>query len=295
MQFDSLMEVFDSTAFTPEHPLSPEGELFSYVPFEEPEALHYHDFMEIGYCVRGAGLFYVDGDVIPFNGPCCSLIYGGQIHIAQSVTPEKSLWHFLYIDLKMLFTGADFLALSGLKAFSPHLYDFPPLITREQDAELCRLCLAVMEESAQLREGYLTAVRGLMTALLTRHSRYMTASRHPRGGQARLLERLGGAMSYINQNYMNDITIDQLTQAGGVSKSTLQRDMILFTGMAPLQYIHYLRMKRAAAMLLGGGYSIAKIASDVGYNTLSSFNRHFIRAFGASPSKWRKAALSAAP
>ena len=48
MQFDSFPAVFDSETFSKEHPLSPEGYLFTYYPELEPEAMHYHDFIELG-------------------------------------------------------------------------------------------------------------------------------------------------------------------------------------------------------------------------------------------------------
>ena len=86
---------------------------------------------------------------------------------------------------------------------------------------------------------------------------------------------------------MEDMTVQQLAEATGLSKSTLQRDMIAFTGMAPLQYIHHLRMKRAAVLLMTD-HPVADVAFDVGYNAISSFNRHFLAEFGMSPTQWRR-------
>lgn len=288
---------FDPRKLTKEHPFTPEGCLNNYYLLADPEALHYHDFLEIGYCENGSGLFYVDGEVIPFNGPCCCIIYGGQIHIAQGVFPqplphpEWNLWQFSYIHLKSLFTDTDLMQVSQLKAMSPHLYDFPPLFRQQDDPILFDLIVAIIDETARLEEGYLTAIRGLITALLTRHSRCMTPTKTPaksqQENQEQILSRLGSVLVYINQHYTEDITIEQLLDASGMSKSTLQRDMIDCTGMAPLQYIHHLRMKRAT-VLLANGQSVADVAFDVGYNTLSSFNRHFLQAFGMSPTQWRK-------
>ena len=287
MQFNSNTAKFDSETFSKEHPLSPEGYLFTYYPELEPEELHYHDFLELGYCEWGSGLFYVDGEVIPFSGPCCSIIYPGQIHIAQSIGEEKSLWHFIYVDMKSLFSGANLMMVSGLKAMTSHLYDFPPLIPLEQNAMLYQLCASVMREASELRDDYLTAIRGLVAALLAGHSRYMHPAKTIRRDQDQTLARLGAALTYINQHYMEDITISQLTAARGSSKSTLQRDMIDFTGMAPLQYIHFLRMNRATVLLMRKT-PVADVAFSVGYNTISSFNRHFLSEFGVSPTQWRK-------
>lgn len=288
MQIDSNLSVFDSKKFSPEHPVSPEGHLFTYFPFYRPEALHYHDFLEIGYCEWGTGLFHVDGNAIPFCGPCCSIVYSGQIHIAQSISEEKSLWHFLYIDLKHLFSSTELPGISNLKAFSAHLFDFPSVLSRADDPELFHLCVSIMQEAAEMGEQYLTAIRGLTMALMTRHSRYMTPAKRVRQDRQRLLERLGVSLEYIGRHYDESLTIEQITEHCGVSKSTLQRDMLDFTGMAPLQYVHHLRMTHASILLASGTCPVAELAFAVGYNTLSSFNRHFLHTFGVSPSQWRK-------
>ncbi len=294
MQFDSFMSLFDSTTFSFEHPVSPEGQLFTYYPHHRPESLHYHDFMEIGYCEWGSGVFHVDGVAIPFTGPCCSIIYGGQMHIAQSISEERSLWHFLYIDIKHLFSSTELPMISGLKAFSAHLYDYPSVIPKADDPEMYHLCASIMREAAETGDSYLTAIRGLTAALLTRHSRSMTPSRRKRHDRQQLLERLAAALEYINRHYHDDITIQAITEHCGISKATLQRDMLAFTDMAPLQYVHHLRMLHASILLTSGNRPIADIAFDVGYNTLSSFNRHFINTFRVSPRQWRRAHRSEA-
>jgi len=291
VQFESLSVDFDPRRLTKEHPFMPEGYLHEYFLFNEPEALHYHDFLEIGYCVSGSGLFYVDGEVIPFSAPCFSIIYGGQVHIAQNVGPQRSLWHFCYINLKKLFTDTELVEVSRLKAMSPHLYDFPTVLSQAADPILHQLVVAALDESATLKGDYLTAMRGLIMALLTRHSRMMTPTKKSahvhQSSQQQLLSRLGEVLLYINQHYTEDLTIDHLTRASGISKATLQRDMIDFTGLAPMQYIHQLRMKRAT-LLLAEGIPVADVAFNVGYNTLSSFNRHFLQEFGMSPTRWKR-------
>ncbi len=287
VQFESLFVDFDPRKLTKEHPFMPEGFLDTYIPYLEPSALHYHDFLEIGYCEDGSGLFYIDGQIIPFSGACCTIIYGGQIHIAQAVDPASSRWHFSYINLQKLFTDTDLIAVDGLKAMASHLYDFPAMVAQAEDPILYGLLRSNRTEAAEKREGYLTAMRGMLTALLTRHSRYMVPAKKVRENQEQILSRLGDTLVYINQHYMDDITIDQLTAASGASKSTLQRDMIAFTGLAPMHYIHHLRMKRATILLMSDR-PVADIAFDVGYNSLSSFNRHFLQEFGISPTQWRK-------
>lgn len=289
MRYDSFIEVFDTVDLTPARPAHPLGELFTYHPSPQPEALHYHDFLELGYCEYGSGVFFVDGEVIPFSGPYASIIYEGQRHIAQSISPGKSLWHFLYIDQGMLFDGAEPFELHMSKNLHYRDFSFKNLLSCEENPDIYDLVRLILQETAQDAPDMLHSLRGLVCSLLVKHSRLM--ERRPQstdGSYLQYLEDISPVLDYINMNYMEDITIDTLLKIGNASKATLQRKFIAVTGYSPIQYLHNLRVKRASVMLLNKKKSIVQISMDVGYNTLSSFNRMFLRSTGMSPSAWRK-------
>lgn len=289
MQIESLAKIFDTTELTVAHPFSPEGFLFTYYPNENPSNVHYHNFLEIGYCESGAGLFIVDGEIIPFNGKCCSIIYEGQIHIAKSLSPEKSLWHFLYIDLGKLFFKLDPVELKTLKFTQYSFYTFPNLLHYQEDPALYHMISEIMAECAACGENYLTAVRGLVLAMLAHHGRYM---QYPNSSSAAeknfLIAELSELLGYISQHYTEDITIEDLCAVANMSKSTLQRKMTASIGYSPLQYVQRLRTSHAAVLLQDKTIPITEVATRSGYNSISSFNRCFMNRFGVSPTQWQK-------
>ena len=290
MQIESLAKIFDTTEMSVKHPFSPEGFLFTYYPNENPSNVHYHNFLEIGYCESGAGLFIVDGEIIPFNGKCVSIIYEGQIHIAKSIAPEKSLWHFLYIDLEKLFYKVDPVELKALKCTQYAFYTFPNIIHYQDDPALYHMVSEVMAECAACQENYLAVVRGLVFAVLVHHGRYMQHP-HSRAGTAEktfLLFELSELLSYISRHYTEDITIEDLCGVSNMSKSTLQRKMTAGIGYSPLQYVQRLRTSHAAVLLQDKSIPITEVATRSGYNSISSFNRCFINRFGVSPTQWQK-------
>ena len=101
------------------------------------------------------------------------------------------------------------------------------------------------------------------------------------------MDELGELLNFISLHYMEDITIDDLTAQTHMSKASLQRKMTAFTGLSPMQYIHRIRLNQAALMLQEKKKSVAQIATEVGYNSLSSFNRKFLDYFGMSPTKYK--------
>jgi AraC-like DNA-binding protein len=289
MQFESIFEVFDTVRFSDEQPVTPLGELFSYCPPLSPESLHYHNFLEIGYCEYGSGVFVVDGELIPFSGKCASIIYEGQTHIAQSISPEKSLWHFLYIDPERLYSRHNTWGLSPLDKQQSGRYTFKNLVGYEESPELYELVRLIHSESAANAQNALEIIRGLVYALLMCHDRMSVLKRSDYPVKRRKhLNEIADTINYINMKYAQEISIGTLTGVSRMSKANLQRKFLSVTGMSPIHYLHYMRVNRAAVMLLNDKHPIAAIAMEVGYGSLSSFNRHFLKLFHVAPSVWRK-------
>ncbi len=295
VQLEPHFSIFDTENFSPEHPVSPEGSLFTYYPSETPAHLHYHDFLEIGYSEGGTGIFIIDGEPISFKGRCTAIIYKGQPHIAKSLSAEKSLWHFLYVDVRNLFSGGDFVDLAflqRLKCSNIDGYRFPCVMPEREQPEIYELCKLILAEAAAAKERYIPTLQGLVYSLLNMHDRLFVPadeSTPPRRNADKndLLAEIGETLNYISEHYMEELTVEELVSVSNMSKSNLQRKMIAFTGLAPLQYIHSLRMKHATAELMDGRKPIEQIAQDVGYS-LSCFNRQFRKRYGVSPTEWKR-------
>ena len=61
--------------------------------------------------------------------------------------------------------------------------------------------------------------------------------------------------------------------------------------ISPLDYLNHLRIRIACQAVYQNHTPINEIAQDVGFSTLSSFNRNFHALLGCSPSEWRKKQL----
>lgn len=289
MQIVSYPKVFDTTGFTIECPVSPYKQLYEYYPSEIVEELHYHNFFEIGFSEYGSGMFIVDGEVIPFNGQCSFIVYAGQSHIAQNTSAEKSKMYFLYLDLDKLFYGDDRLLLKSIRSMRAHHYSIQTVIPFSQDPEIYEIIKVILYEASRAEEGYLEVLKGLVYALLQKHSRYITIRSNPQNDDNynALLQELRPTLNYINMNYTKQITIDYLAEISNFSKPTLERKITAYTGYSPMQYIHHLRLNRAASIIADGHIKMVEISYDVGYPSLSCFNRQFKKKFGCSPTQWK--------
>lgn len=94
-------------------------------------------------------------------------------------------------------------------------------------------------------------------------------------------------ITYIKENFSTPISLDTMAREGGLSKSYFCREFKKTMGMTPMHFLSRLRIKRSKD-LLRKDIPISAIAMKVGFNDLSSFNRHFRDMVGQTPTDFRK-------
>lgn len=102
------------------------------------------------------------------------------------------------------------------------------------------------------------------------------------------------ALNLLHQYPADPWTVESLGKAVGMSRSNLSARFQALVGTSPLKYLTQLRMHLAANALKDNAQlSLVEIASQVGYDTESSFGRAFKRYFRASPGAFRRRQLGA--
>lgn len=100
--------------------------------------------------------------------------------------------------------------------------------------------------------------------------------------------RLGRALDHIEAHFAEDIDVDALARAAGMSRSALADRFVTVLGEPPIRYVARCKMRRAAE-LLGQGKTLADVAFAVGFSGEASFTRAFKREYGEPPGSWRRA------
>lgn len=105
---------------------------------------------------------------------------------------------------------------------------------------------------------------------------------------------IGKVLSLIHRQPAEPWTIAQLAKEVGISRSVLAARFRHYLGEPPVAYLTRWRLQLGARMLSKSSYSVARIASEVGYESEAAFNRAFKRQFGHPPARYRTLAKSAA-
>ena len=95
------------------------------------------------------------------------------------------------------------------------------------------------------------------------------------------------AINYIEQNFQNNITIEDVASVCGINRSYLGKIFKKNTGQSPQEFLMNYRMVKAAELLKLTSLSIADIGSAIGYENQLHFSRAFKNIYGVSPREWR--------
>ncbi|MNQ95485.1 HTH-type transcriptional regulator CdhR [compost metagenome] len=218
-----------------------------------------------------------------------SIIFPGQLHLAQSVKGQVSGWHFIFIDLKALL---DTVAPPSWEGAAPVGYSRLANIVRPQESPgIALLTEYLIQELSRKQSGYETAVKGCALSLASLITRAINQAADHKLEIATVdrtsINKISKSLHYISQHYMEPIHIEELAAICNLSNTHFRRTFRACMGSAPLDYLIHMRMQMASALLCHTDSSILSISEKVGYSTLSSFNRHFKIWMGAAPSKWR--------
>lgn len=96
------------------------------------------------------------------------------------------------------------------------------------------------------------------------------------------------AEAYLRDLHDRPADMARLASICDVHPVHLARVFRMRHGCTPVEYSRKLRLERAAAELLRGSDSIAEVASAFGFSDQSHFHRLFKRAYGRSPSLYRR-------
>ena len=98
-----------------------------------------------------------------------------------------------------------------------------------------------------------------------------------------LSHRTARAIAWLRANYAKPLHIEELATVARMGVSTLHHQFRALTAMSPLQYQKQLRLQSARQRMLMDRVDATSAAYEVGYESVSQFNREYSRFFGQPP------------
>ncbi|KND55873.1 L-rhamnose operon transcriptional activator RhaR [Candidatus Paraburkholderia kirkii] len=252
-------------------PLVPDADMVTAEYHDHAFTPHWHDAYTVPVIEAGAECFDYRGAHHVAEAGSVPVINPGEVHTGARAVDAG--WRYRVFYLPVPFVENVAREMVGRPVASPW---FPDEIIRDPDLAR-RLVLAhrLLEGDADPLAAELALVDAV-TALIGRH-----ALERPRiAPLAADAHRVAAMKSRLADDLLEPVTLADLAQTAGLSPFHAARLFIRETGLAPHAWRNQMRIVRAGA-------SVADVAAASGFTDQSHFTRHFKRAFGVPPGRWR--------
>lgn len=250
------------------------------------DRLHFHNCLEIGYCLSDSGFLGFENDVtVPFAARDIFLIPRFVPHTTCSAPGCRSRWSYLFVDPDALshhpgLPEGEQQSLSVLLGSCLH-------ITAASHPRLYFICKCLLEEAVSRADSdpSLFSLYSLLLCAELRSQLSDQSRRPPANSRAFILRP---ALEYINDHYVEPCGVDKLAGLCHLSQTHFRRLFLSIMGTTPLQYVIQIRIRQACILLNTTSEPITSIAQAVGIASISSFNRNFQQVMSVTPQQYRQ-------
>jgi len=239
---------------------------------DDPDFSNFHDGLEILYVTGGQGTLLTDGKRLDMTVGTVLTVSAGEVHRFETATEVQ--YHCLIV-------GSDFCRENG---FDPGAQHYAPAVGDTQLTDLLNAAIAAFGEpqNAPYRTA---AIRCAVLAVLAHlHRRYAAPHRH---ASAYGTDPVRIGLDYLHCHYTEPVTLTDIITHARISKYHFLRRFKERTGFTVVSYLHQLRCRRAAELLLNTDDRIAAVARACGFENPSYFTKTFTRIMGMRPAEYR--------
>ncbi len=250
---------------------------------------HFHKDIELlsvhsscmGYCVNGTNIFLEEGDTIFVNSD--------QLHYSYAIPPHEGRYVIAVMHPRILCSNYAVEAKAVLPVISNKKIPYIHFRNGDRDAAAIQELMLYLHRQALGNEFLITKTFfELWEIIMTRFNETGDFSADEYVNKDMHNEVLKAMMNYVDKNYMNNITLNEIASAGGVSRSLCNTIFTKFTQMTPIEYIMHFRTRKVADLLQEGDLSMTQIAERTGFSSASYMTETFKKFYKFSPREYKK-------
>ena len=234
---------------------------------------HLHSHIELGFLLEGHTRVTVDSVQYDVRGGDVVVVFPNQIHRFETVEREKYVLLIVNPDL--------------LEDLSVELTETIPvsnlLVGAAEDGELRDLIFRI-SDTYYGNEPYKDMIlRGYLLSFFGKLLRRVELKEI----QVRDYHVLGMILNYCINHSDKNLSLGLLERELHISKYYISHMMSSKLHMGFNDYINSLRVSNACKYLAKGDRTVTEISEIVGFNTMRTFNRAFLKQMGCTPSEYR--------
>ncbi|HEX4418707.1 MAG TPA: AraC family transcriptional regulator [Kofleriaceae bacterium] len=255
------------------------------------EGPHAHGFFALLYATGGTGTMQFGRQSLRINNGSLVVTAPGEVHDTAGLR-GVSRWGLDFMPDVFGAEAAGWLFPRPSRpewiVFLRRSWDAPQVIEvpAAQREDWYRQFATISHELAERAHGYREIVRAELKTLLIRTARLVRRDLAPEPHEP-LSPLLGEVFDVIEARFAERVSLTDVARAVGRSPAHLTTVVREQTGMTVQQWIIERRMAEARQRLMVSDENVNVLAERVGYRDPTLFIRHFKRAHGVTPRRWR--------
>lgn len=262
------------------HPASSFQIYFQHI--NEHHALHWHEFYELCFVLRGRGMNIVNGTEHELSKGSLFLLTPADFHEIYSYPDEPMDLYNLVFDDKLLDQEMREFMFGQVAEYMVDL--------NEDHHEIIELEFQLIRDEVQMkRPGHHILIKGAFERILLYlfrtynegqlHKASQDTTSHPSTVQR--------ALVYIHHHFREALRLEDAAKQAGLAPNYFSLVFHKMTGISFQIYLQGLRLQFAKSLLQASDIPITEICFASGFNTLTHFERAFKQKFGSSPRTFR--------
>lgn len=249
--------------------------------------LHWHDELQFVLVVKGTATFQINEECVAVREQEGLFINSGCLHMAKdqnstdcvyvciNVSPNFIVSHELYTTFVSPYIQAtnlqyvhlvprDFWAssiLESIRKIEQLINQSPPFYEMDISALLTQIWKNLIKNGVQLEF---------------------------KQGDMQKNQRMKQMLNWIHEHYAEKVLLEDIAQAGQLSRSECCRYFKRFINKSPLNYVTDYRIQKSLLLLQQSDFNVTEIAYNVGFNSTSYFIDKFRKSMNMTPNAYKK-------
>ncbi len=254
---------------------------------------HWHSDIEVGVLLSGELEFNLAGEKILLKEGDGIFINPDTLHTATSVNPDKDAAMAVISFRPEIFTKSRYTSLYE-KYFKNIVTGGITGCRIDPSRESGKMAIEAMKELYLFwleKEKLMLLCLSSLCKIWHYTTEYVSLYAEEKVSKP-ISSRYGGEMKlmiyYIQNHCSENISVDDLAQYAGISRSECFRCFKRLAGKTPVTYINEYRLAYAAKLLSSTDMTVTSICTECGFSDPSYFCRLFKASYGVSPLSYRK-------
>lgn len=250
-------------------------------------ASHFHSTYEIYFLLSGQRTFFIQDRTIVASEGDVVIVAPNVLHRTTNAAVSEHERLIVNIDRSLIgLTNGD--EAGFLQPLLEREYVFMRFYLHERQS-VEELAHGMMQEMRERQPGFELYARALVQQLLVVCGRHIgRGSVVPLVSPSPMHERIANIVRYMNDHYMEDLSLQRVADRFYVSTYYLSRFFKEATGFSFVEYLNSVRVKEAKKLLEGSPMKVGAIARKVGFHSVTHFGRVFKLVTGYVPLYYRK-------